>query len=71
MTHARLAALTQAQAEAAGDPTRLVFVKTFALFAQDAWQISPRLTVNYGLRWDYEGPLGNDKKNLSVFLPRG
>jgi Carboxypeptidase regulatory-like domain/TonB dependent receptor len=54
---------------AAGDPTRLVFVKTFALFAQDAWQISPRLTVNYGLRWDYEGPLGNDKKNLSVFLP--
>jgi Carboxypeptidase regulatory-like domain/TonB dependent receptor len=54
---------------ALGDPTRLVFVKTFALFAQDAWQASRKLTVNYGLRWDYEGPLGNDKKDLSVFDP--
>lgn len=54
---------------AVGDPTRLVFVKTFALFAQDSWQVSPRLSLNYGLRWDYEGPLGNDKKDLSVFVP--
>ena len=54
---------------ALGDPTRLVFVKTFALFAQDAWQVNRKLTVNYGLRWDYEGPLGNDKKDLSVFVP--
>lgn len=54
---------------AVGDPSRLVFVKTFALFAQDSWQLSPRLSLNYGLRWDYEGPLGNDKKDLSVFVP--
>jgi len=54
---------------AVGDPTRLVHVKTFALFAQDAWQFSPKLSLNYGLRWDYEGPMGNDKKNLSVFVP--
>jgi hypothetical protein len=54
---------------AVGDPTRLVFVKTFALFAQDAWQVSQKLTLNYGLRWDYEGPLGNDKEDLSVFRP--
>ena len=54
---------------AVGDPTRLVFVKTFALFAQDSWQISSKLSLNYGLRWDYEGPLGNDKKDLSVFVP--
>jgi hypothetical protein len=54
---------------AVGDPTRLVFVKTFALFAQDSWQVNPRLSLNYGLRWDYEGPVGNDKKDLSVFVP--
>jgi len=54
---------------AVGNPTRLVFVKTFALFAQDTWQISQKLTLNYGLRWDYEGPLGNGKKDLSVFDP--
>jgi hypothetical protein len=54
---------------AVGDPTRLVFVKTFALFAQDSWQLNSRLSLNYGLRWDYEGPLGNEKKDLSVFVP--
>jgi hypothetical protein len=54
---------------AVGDPTRLVFVKTFALFAQDSWQLNSRLSLNYGLRWDYEGPLGNEKNDLSVFAP--
>jgi Carboxypeptidase regulatory-like domain/TonB dependent receptor len=54
---------------AVGDPTRLVLVKTFALFAQDAWQVSQKLSLNYGLRWDYEGPMGNDKRDLSVFDP--
>ncbi|OLC91891.1 MAG: hypothetical protein AUH86_19960 [Acidobacteria bacterium 13_1_40CM_4_58_4] len=54
---------------AVGDPTRLVHVKTFALFAQDAWQFNQKLSLNYGLRWDYEGPMGNDKKDLSVFVP--
>jgi len=54
---------------ALGNPTRQVYVKTFDLFFQDAWQLTPKLTVNYGLRWDYEGPLHDDKQDLSVFDP--
>ncbi len=54
---------------ALGDPDRQVFVDTFDFFAQDAWQITPKLNINYGLRWDYEGPLHNPWKNLSVFRP--
>lgn len=54
---------------ALGNPTRLVYVKTFNLFAQDTWQLTRKLTFDYGLRWDYEGPLGDDKKDLSVFIP--
>jgi Carboxypeptidase regulatory-like domain len=54
---------------ALGDPTRLVYVKTFDMFFQDAWQISHKLTFNYGVRWDYEGPLGDSKKDLSTFIP--
>jgi hypothetical protein len=29
----------------------------WALFAQDQFRISPKLTVNYGLRWEYESGL--------------
>jgi outer membrane receptor protein involved in Fe transport len=54
---------------ALGDPDRQVFVNTFALFAQDSWQLSPKLSFNYGIRYDYEGPLHNQWKNLSVFRP--
>jgi outer membrane receptor protein involved in Fe transport len=54
---------------ALGNPERQVFVNTYDLFAQDSWQLSPKLNVNYGLRWDYEGPLHNGWKNLSVFRP--
>ena len=54
---------------ALGDPTRQVFVNTFDFFGQDTWQINQKLSVNYGLRWDYEGPLHNPYKNLSVFRP--
>ena len=31
-----------------------------SLFAQDSWQVSPRLTLTYGLRWDYDPPPGED-----------
>lgn len=54
---------------AIGDPDRQVFVNTFDLFAQDAWQLWPKLSINYGIRYDYEGPLHNSHKNLSVFRP--
>ncbi len=52
-----------------GNPERLVYVKTFSGFGQDSFQITPKFNVNYGVRWDYEGPLNDDKKDLSVFRP--
>ena len=44
-------------------------MNTFNLFAQDAWQITKKLSLNFGVRYDYLGPMHNDRKDLSVFLP--
>lgn len=52
-----------------GNPKRQVFVNTWAMFAQDTWQLAPRLTVNYGLRYEYVGPMHNGTEDLSTFLP--
>jgi outer membrane receptor protein involved in Fe transport len=52
-----------------GDPKRQVFVNTFALYGQDAWQVSKKLNFNYGIRYDYEGPVHSNYPNLSVFDP--
>lgn len=52
-----------------GNPKRQVFVNTFALYGQDAWQVSKKLSLNYGVRYDYEGPVHSPFANLSIFDP--
>jgi Carboxypeptidase regulatory-like domain/TonB dependent receptor len=54
---------------AIGDPERQVFVNTWFLNAGDAWQLTPKLNINYGIRYDYEGPLHNGNKDMSTFIP--
>lgn len=36
----------------------------FAAYFQDDWRIHPRLTLNWGLRWEYFGPPHNYKPNI-------
>jgi len=52
-----------------GNPARKVFQNSFALFSQDNWQVTPRLNLNLGLRYDYIGPIHDGKQDLSTFLP--
>ncbi len=37
-----------------GDPNSTLGNKPIAFFGQDSWKIGKRLTVNYGVRYDYE-----------------
>jgi Carboxypeptidase regulatory-like domain/TonB dependent receptor len=52
-----------------GNAERKVKVNGFNLFVQDQWQISRKLNLNLGLRYEYFGPLHNDTKDLAVFVP--
>ena len=64
-----LAGYIQSGGIAVGDAERQVRVNGLDFFAQDAWQITPRLNINLGLRWDYYGPLHSTSKDLAVFVP--
>ncbi len=54
---------------ARGNQAREIFVNNVGLFFQDAYKVKPNITFNYGVRYDYTGPLYNSDKNLSIFLP--
>jgi len=59
-------------ASAAVDPTtgnlpifyRGYRANEFAAYFQDDWRIHPRVTVNWGLRWEYFGPPHNFQSNI-------
>jgi hypothetical protein len=64
-----LAGYVHSGAVTTGDSERTVKVNTFSLFAQDSYQITPKLNINFGVRYDWEQPFHDDKKDLSVFRP--
>jgi hypothetical protein len=46
-----------------GDSTRHTSENNFGFYAQDSFHLTQRLTLNYGLRWDYFGVV-QEKNNL-------
>jgi hypothetical protein len=56
---------------AVGDAERFVLVNGFDIFGQDDWQITSKLNLNFGLRYEYFGPLSanNGPDDLGEFIP--
>ncbi len=52
-----------------GTQERFLYTHTASGFAEDSWQLSPKLNVNLGLRYDYQQPFYTNPANTSIFDP--
>jgi hypothetical protein len=54
-----------------GDSRRHTAQNGFGFYVQDAFRATPRLTFNYGLRWDYYAVVSEKNNLFSDFIPSG
>ena len=54
---------------AEGNQKRTVYENTWDIFGQDAWQITPKFNLNYGIRYDYAQSAHDSQKDLTSFDP--
>jgi hypothetical protein len=54
---------------ATGNPRRNYYVNSIHGHAQDNWQVTPRLNLTLGLRYEYNGPMYDPTHTISTFLP--
>ncbi|MFY9560699.1 MAG: TonB-dependent receptor [Terriglobales bacterium] len=59
--------LTGGGSQTQGDSRRHTYQNNHAVYLQDNFRLSHRLTLNYGVRWDYYGVIG-EKDNLFSIL---
>ncbi len=52
-----------------GTQERFLYTHTGSAFAEDSWQVTPKLNLNLGLRYDYQQPFYTNAANTSIFDP--
>lgn len=52
-----------------GSTRRHLYQQSAGFYFQDAWKVTPRLTLNYGLRYDLSGAIGEKNNLASNFIP--
>ena len=55
--------------QGSGDPNLDGSSWTYALYGQDEYRVGPRLTLNYGLRYEVNQPFAESQNHLAAFHP--
>jgi hypothetical protein len=50
-----------------GDSLGVINDRVMGIYAEDAWKVSPKLSINYGLRWDFNTLPTEAKNRYSYF----
>jgi len=50
-------------------PNTEAYASSYGVYIQDDWKVTPRLTINYGLRWEYHPMFGDHLSNTANLLP--
>lgn len=46
-----------------------IYHRYFAFYGQDTWKVTPKLTINYGMRWERETGTAESHNRLTYFDP--
>ncbi len=53
--------------QAKGDSRRFTFQNNTSFYAQDNFQVKRNVTLNWGVRWDYYGVIGEEQNRFTMF----
>lgn len=56
--------------EASAEPVSFIRWKDYEAYFADDWRVTPRLTLNLGVRWDYFPPAYNADDHIGNFVPQ-